>query len=81
LRRTLVNITTRSGEVEAVKVHYFVPSRYEVVQELLLRVLTGVNFRYGPQLGVRTENEVDSCASPLEFARFAVATLEHVVVF
>jgi hypothetical protein len=30
----------RSGEVETVKVHDFVPHRYKVVQELLLGVLT-----------------------------------------
>jgi hypothetical protein len=45
---------SRSGEIEPVKVHYLGPSRYEIVKELLLRVLTSVNFRYGPQLGVRT---------------------------
>ena len=38
----------RSGEVEAVKVHYFVPSRYEVVQEFLLRVVASVDFCQGP---------------------------------
>jgi hypothetical protein len=35
----------RSGEVEAVKVHYLVPHRYKVVQELVLRVLTSIDFR------------------------------------
>jgi len=40
----------RSGEVETVKVHYFVPHRYKVVQELLLRVLTSIDFRQGPEL-------------------------------
>jgi hypothetical protein len=34
----------RSGEVEAVKVHYLVPHRYKVVQELFLGVLTSVDF-------------------------------------
>jgi hypothetical protein len=34
-----------SGEVEAIKVHYLVPRRYEVVKELFLRVLTSVDFR------------------------------------
>ena len=71
----------RSGEVEAVKVHYLVPHRYKVVQELLLRVLTSVDFRQGPELGVRTEDEVDTGAGPLEFARCAITTLEHVFVF
>ena len=39
----------RSGEVEAVKVHYLVPCRYKVVQELLLGVLTSIDFRDGPE--------------------------------
>ena len=55
----------RSGEVEAVKVHYLVPRRYEVVHELLLGVLASVDFRQGPELGVRTENEVDTGAGPI----------------
>jgi hypothetical protein len=46
----------RSGEVETVKVHDFVPHLYKVVQELLLGVLTSVDFCQGPELGVRTED-------------------------
>ncbi len=46
----------RSGEVETVKVHDFVPHRYKVMQELLLGVITSVDFRQGPELGVRTED-------------------------
>ncbi len=42
----------QSGKLEAVKVHYLVPHRYKVVQELLLGVLTSVNFCQGPELGV-----------------------------
>ena len=71
----------RSGEVETVKVHDLVPRRYKVVQELLLGVLTSVDFRQGPELGVRTEDEVDTGAGPLEFARRAITPLEHVFVF
>ena len=71
----------RSDEVEAVQVHYLVPHRYKVVQELLLGVLTSVDFRQGPELGVRTEDEIDTGAGPLEFARCAITTLEHVFVF
>src|SRR5208283_4761708 len=70
----------RSGEVETVEVHDFVPHRYEVVQELLLGVLTSVDFRQGPELGVRTEDQVDTGAGPLECARCAIATLEYVSV-
>ena len=71
----------RSGEIEAVKVHYLVPRRHEVMQKLLLRILACVDFRQGPELGVRTENEVDTGAGPLLFARCAIATLEHIIVF
>src|SRR4030042_2761016 len=71
----------RSGEVETVKVHYFFPHRYKVVQKLLLGGLTAVGFRQGPELGVRTEDEVDTGAGPLEFARYAITALEHVVGF
>jgi len=39
-----------SGQVEAIKVHDFIPRRYKVVQELLLRILASIDFRYGPQL-------------------------------
>ena len=39
-------------EVETVKVHNFVPHRYEVAQELLLGVLTCVDFRKSAELGV-----------------------------
>ena len=46
----------RSSEVETVKLHDFVPRRYKVVQELLQGVLTSVDFRQGPELGVRTED-------------------------
>ena len=70
----------RSGEVEPVKVHYLVPYGYEVVYELLFGVLTCVDFRQGSQLGVRSEDEVDTVAGPFEFARCAIATLEHVFV-
>ena len=77
----LEDFLLRSGEVEAVKVHYLVPRRYKVVQKLLLGVLTSVDFRQSPELGVRTEDEVDTGAGPLEFARCAITTLEHVFVF
>jgi hypothetical protein len=38
----------RSGEVETVKVHYFIPRCNKIVQELLLGVLTSVDFRQRP---------------------------------
>ena len=70
----------RSGEVETVKVHDFVPHRYKVVHELLLGVLTSVDFRQGPELGVRTEDQVDTGAGPLECAALAITTLEYGIV-
>ena len=71
----------RSGEVEAIKVHHLVPGRYEVLHELLLGVLTCIDLGQSPELGVRTEDEIDTGAGPLEFARCAITTLEHVFVF
>ena len=71
----------RSGEVEAIKVHYLVPHRYKVVQELLLGVFTSVDLRQGPELGVRTEDEVNSGGGPLEFACCAITTFEHIFVY
>jgi hypothetical protein len=81
LQKPSKTLMLRSSEVEAVKVHYLVPHRYKVVQKLLLGVLTSVDFRQGSELGVRTEDEVDTGAGPLEFARCAITTLEHVFVF
>jgi hypothetical protein len=69
-----------SGQVEAVEVHDLVPHRYKVVQELLLRVLTSVDFRQGPELGVRTEDKVDPSGGPLELAALAITTFEHLFV-
>ena len=66
------SVMLRSGEVEAVKVHYLVPRRYKVVQEFFLGVLTTIDLRDGPELGVGTEDEVDTGAGPLEFARCAI---------
>ena len=71
----------RSGEVEAIKVHHLVPGRYEVLDKLLLRVRASVDFRQGPELGVRTEDEIDTRAGPLDFARLAIAPFKHVLGF
>ena len=42
----------RSRKVEAIQVNHLIPGRDKVVNELLLRVGTSVNFREGPELGV-----------------------------
>ena len=74
-------LTRRSGEVETVKVHDFVPCRHKIVQELLPGVLTSVNFRQSPELGVGTEDQVNTGAGPLELTRLAIAPFKHVRVF
>ena len=56
LSEALEDVYATISEVETVKVHDFVPHHYKVVQELLLGVLTSVDFRQGPELGVRTED-------------------------
>jgi hypothetical protein len=71
----------RSGDIKSVKVHDLVPSRDKVAQEQLLRVLTSIDFRDGSELGVRTEDQVDTGAGPLEFARRAITPFEDVVGF
>ena len=57
-----------SGQVEAVKVHYLIPSRDKVLQELLLGVLASVYFRQSPQLGIGAEYEIDAGAGPPKFS-------------
>ncbi len=42
----------RSRKVEAIKVHHLVPGRYEVMDKLLLRIQTSVDFSEGAELGV-----------------------------
>ena len=69
----------RSGQIEPVKIHDLVPRCHKIVQELLLGVLTSVDFRQGPQLGVGAEDQVDPGAGPLEFAAGAITPLEQVV--
>src|ERR1035441_10130519 len=66
----------RSGEVETVEVHDFFPRGYEVVQELLLGVRTSIDFRQGPELGVRAEDEVHTGGGPLGVARFTIAAFK-----
>src|ERR1700730_16542947 len=60
-----------SGEVEAIQVHHLGPRRNEVVHELLLRVRARIDLRESAQLRVRTEDQVDTGAGPLELVRLA----------
>src|ERR1700676_3327302 len=50
-----------SGNIVAIKVHHLVPRSREVLHKRLLRVVTRIDFRECPQLGLRTEHKIDSC--------------------
>src|SRR5882724_6840546 len=64
-----------SGEVVAVEVHHLVPGRHEIFHKLLLRVRARIDFCKGPELGVRTEDQVNTGAGPLDRLRLAVPPL------
>ncbi|SRR6266567_9323306 len=66
----------RSGKVEAIEVHRLGPGPDEVLDELRLRIRASVDLRQGPELGVRTEDEIDTRAGPLDLARLAIAPFE-----
>src|SRR5438132_3431933 len=63
------------GKVEAIKIHHLVPSCHEVTHERLLRVVASIDFREGSELRVRTEDQVDAGAGPLDRVRPPVASL------
>ncbi|KAI6774072.1 hypothetical protein HG531_000921 [Fusarium graminearum] len=52
-------------DVEAIKVHDLGPSSNEVLGELLLGISATVNFRNSTELGVRSEDKISACGSPL----------------
>ncbi len=68
-----------SGKVESVEVHDLVPRGHEVLYELPLSVVAGVDLGDGSELGVRPEDEVDSGARPSELAGGAVPALVDVL--
>src|SRR6059036_739681 len=78
-RKTLKAYSPRSRKVEAIDVHHLGPGRDEVLDELRLRIRASVDLRQGPELGVRTEDEIDARGSPLDLARLAIAPFEHVL--
>ena len=43
---------TSLGKVVAIEVHHFAPCSHEVLHKRLLRVVTGIDFRDCPELGV-----------------------------
>jgi hypothetical protein len=49
-KRCIASSIVRSGEVEAIKIHHFVPRRDEVVYEFFLPVGASVNFGQGAEL-------------------------------
>src|SRR5260370_19358421 len=66
-----------SGKVVAIKVHHLFPRSHEVLHKRLLRVVARIDFRQCPELGVRTEDKVNTGASPLDLARLPVASFVH----
>src|SRR5688572_5913416 len=64
-RRSLESLRSDS-QVEPIKIHDLVPRSHKVTNERFLRVVTGIDFRDGSELGVRTEDEVDGGAGPLD---------------
>src|SRR5215471_15589500 len=77
LIRALETSPPGSDEVEAVRVHHLGPRRYEVFHKLLLRVRAPIDFRQSTQLRVRTEDQVDAGAGPLNFVCLPVMPLVY----
>jgi len=50
--------------VEAIQIHHLVPGRYEVTHELVLHVRAGIDLGYGPELGVRAEDQIGTGCRP-----------------
>jgi hypothetical protein len=63
------------AEIEAIGVHDLGPGGDEVVDELLLVVVLGVDLGIGAQDGVGAEHQVDAGRRPLDLAGLAVADL------
>src|SRR5439155_17618269 len=78
-RKTLKAYSPRSRKVEAIKVHHLGPGPDEVLDELRLRIRASVDLGQGAELGVRTEDEIDTRAGPLDLAPLAIAPFEHVL--
>src|SRR4051812_22430742 len=66
-------------EVEPVRRHDLVPGGDEVVDELLGRVVAGVDLGQRPQLRVGPEHEVDGRSRADDIAARAVASFEDVL--
>src|SRR5512136_2708548 len=79
IQKPLKTFMLRSGEVEAIKVHHLGPGRHEVLNKLLLRVRASVDLGQSPELGVRTEDEIDTRAGPPDSASLAIAPFKQVL--
>src|SRR5215510_13898875 len=79
IQTTGTGLVPRSGQVVAIEVHHLVPRSHEVLHKRLLRVVTSIDFRDCPELGVRTEDKIDTGGGPLDLARRAIAPLKHSV--
>src|ERR1035441_706387 len=75
--RLQLSFPSSSVKVVAIEVHHLVPRSREVLHKRLLRVVTCIDFRDCAELGVRTEDKVDTGAGPLDCARRAIAPLKH----
>ncbi len=64
----------RTGQLDQLKLD-------KIVQELPLGIPACIDFRYGPQLGIRTENEIYTGAGPLKFACNTITPLEDIFIF
>src|SRR5689334_9118061 len=69
------DVSSRSGEVEAVELHHLRPRRGKVLDELRRSVSRGIDLREGAQLRVRAEDEVDAGSGPLDLAGLPIAPL------
>ena len=76
-----VTVYRSVDQIKTIEVHHLVPNRHEVIDKLLLCVGTGINFRNGSKLRVRTKHEIDGSGSPLDFTRFAVPSFEKELAF
>lgn len=63
----------------AAEVHGLRPRRHEILDELLLRIIRGMDLGQGAQLRLGSEDQVRRRPGPLHLAGPAVATLEDVV--
>ena len=79
IQKPLKTFMLRSGEIEAIKVHHLGPGHHEVLDKLLLPVRASVDLGQSPELGVRTEDEIDTRAGLLDFASFAISPFKYVL--